>query len=60
MTYLEALSYAIDWPTVGWTMFGIVVTLAVAIAGYEITGEIQRKRRIARRKAAFSRHGPNE
>ena len=57
MTLLEALSLAIDWPTVGWTMLAIVLTLAVAIAGYEITGEIQCKRRIARRKAAFSRHG---
>ena len=59
MSVLESLSYAIDWPTVGWTLTGIVLTLAVAIAGYEIVSEIQRRRRIARRMASFSRHGRN-
>ena len=58
MTPLERLSFAIDWPTVGWVMTGIVVTLAVAIAAVEITGEIQRKRRLRARLAAFRRHGP--
>ena len=56
MSLLE-LSLAIDWPTVGWTMLAIVVTLALAIASYEIASEIRRRKRIARRKAAFSRHG---
>lgn len=56
MTLLE-LSLAIDWPTVGWIGIGIVVTLMVAFAGYEIANEIRRRKRIARRKAAFSRHG---
>ena len=41
----------------GWTLIGIVVTLAVAIVAVEVSGEIQRKRRIARRISAFSRHG---
>jgi len=57
MGILEALSLAIHWPTVGWIGIGIVVSLAVAIAGYEIASEIQRRRRIARRISAFSRHG---
>ena len=56
MTLLE-LSFAVHWPTAGWIGVAIVLTLAVAIAGYEIASEIQRRRRIARRISAFNRHG---
>ena len=58
MTPLERLSFAIDWPTVGWIGVGVVLTLAVVWAAYEITGEVQRKRRIRARLAALRRHGP--
>ena len=58
MTPLERLSFAIDWPTVGWIGVVVVVTLAIAIAAYEINGEIQRKRRIRARLSALRRHGP--
>lgn len=57
MTIMESLSLAIDWPTAGWIGVGIVVSLAVAIVAVEVSGEIHRKRRIARRISAFSRHG---
>ncbi len=53
MSLLE-LSLAIHWPTVGWIGVGVVVTLAVAIVAVEVSGEIHRKRRIARRISAFS------
>ena len=36
---------------VGWWLTGFVVVVAVAWAAYEVTGEIQRKRRIREREA---------
>lgn len=57
MSALEALSFAIDWPAVGWTMLGIVLTLAVAILVVEVGGEVRRKRRIRR---IASRHRAGE
>ena len=35
---------------IGWTLLGAVVLLAVATVGYEVTGEVQRKRRIRKRR----------
>jgi len=57
MSALEALSYAIDWPAVGWAGVGIVLTLAVAILVVEVGGEVRRKRRIRR---IASRHRAGE
>ena len=48
--WLVALSYAIHWPTVGWVGIVAVLLLAVVWVAYEVTGEIRRKRRIARRR----------
>ena len=45
------VSATVGWPMVGWTLLAIVVVLAVAMVAYEVTGEIRRKRRIARREA---------
>ena len=45
----EWVSVNIGWPVVGWTLLGAVVLLAVTWVAYEVTGEVQRKRRIKRR-----------
>ena len=52
---LVALSFAIDWPTVGWVGIVALLLLAVVWVSYEVTGEIRRKRRIARRSAGEGR-----
>lgn len=44
----EWVSTNIGWPVVGWTLLGAVVLLAVATVAYEVTGKVQRKRRIKR------------
>lgn len=49
ISILEALSFAIHWPTVGWIGVSIVSAVTVAVVAVEVTGEIQRKRRIRRR-----------
>ena len=41
----------VGWPVVGWVLFAIVLVLAVVMVAYEVTGEVRRKRRIARREA---------
>ena len=46
----EWISGNIGWPVVGWWMAGFVVVVAVAIAAYEVTGEVQRRRRIRERE----------
>ena len=48
MSSLEALSYAIDWPTVGRVGFVFVAVVAVVWVVYEVTGEIKRRRRLRR------------
>ena len=45
------ISENIGWPVVGWWLTGFVLVLAVVWVAYEVTGEIRRKRRIARREA---------
>ena len=35
---------------IGWTLLGAVVLLAVATFAYEVTGEVQRKRRNKQRR----------
>ena len=47
----EWVSVAIGWPVVGWWMTDFVVTLAVVVVACEVTGEVRRRRRIARREA---------
>ena len=42
----EWVSATIGWPVVGWWIAGFMV----AVVAYEVTGEVQRKRRIARRE----------
>ena len=44
MSTLEALSYAIDRPTVGWVGFVVVSLVAVAW----VAGEVKRRRRVRR------------
>ena len=46
----EWVSTNIGWPVVGWTLLGAVVLLAVATYAYEVTGEVQRKRRNKQRR----------
>ena len=53
----EWVSATLGWPTVGWWLTGFVVAVAVAIVAYEVTGEIQRKRRLARWRAWAARDG---
>lgn len=48
MSTLEALSYAIDRPTVGWVGFVVVSLVAVAWVAGEVTGEVKRRRRVRR------------
>ena len=48
MSALERLSYAIDWPTVGWVGVGIILTFAVVWVAYEGTCELKRRRRLRR------------
>ena len=43
------ISEIIGWPVVGLALFAIVLGIAVAWIAYEITGEVRRKQRIARR-----------
>ena len=49
----EWVSATVGWPMVGWVLFAIVLVLAVAMVAYEVTGEVRRKRRIARREAGL-------
>ena len=44
------ISTNIGWHVVGWTLLGAVVLLAVATFAYEVTGEVQRKRRNKQRR----------
>ena len=46
----EWVSSEIGWPVVGWTLLEAVVLLAVATFAYEVTGEVQRKRRNKQRR----------
>ena len=46
----EWVSTNIGWHVVGWTLLGAVVLLAVATFAYEVTGEVQRKRRNKQRR----------
>ena len=43
------ISATVGWPMVGWELFAIILVLVVVMVTYEVTGEIRRKRRIARR-----------
>ena len=56
----EWVSVNIGWPVVGWTLLGAVVLLALATVAYEVTGEVQRKRRNKQRRRGArcsARHG---
>ena len=43
------ISATVGWPMVGWALFAVVLVLAAVMVAYEVTGEVRRKRRIARR-----------
>ena len=43
--WLVALSFAIDWPTVGWVGMVAVSPFAAVWIVYEVVGEVRRKRR---------------
>ena len=53
--WLLALSFAIHWPAVGWVGVAVLLLIAAVWVAYEDTGEIRRKRRIARRSAGEGR-----
>ena len=49
----EWISTTIGWPVVGWVLVGGIVVYVAVLVAYEVTGEIQRrKRRNARRRIA--------
>ena len=45
------ISATVGWPVVGGALLVAVLVLAAVWVAYDVTGEVRRKRRIARREA---------